>query len=241
VGADLNGHCIYRSGALYGWDEPKLEVDWPSVFARIQCLDIRVEIGKQNISPHRVLEKQGAALVNNILYQLQQQLAGRKDLRSIRVQVSEYTGLLDPLLQSVLSPLPAIASRFKKSKFDFVNISEVLQLNIHEATTGLCMLRAINEEVEQAAERELDSTYGEACKAITQRTGLTVPDWLKVAEAANSIGVYAHDRLLKREISRYEEGLKVIEGAGGASDDFKNAVGDALNRLQALHDSRNAG
>jgi hypothetical protein len=220
---------MYRSGALYGWDEPKLEVDWQSVFARIECLDISVEIGKQHIYPHRVLEKQGAALVNNILHQLQQELAGRKDLRSIRVQVSEYTGLFDPLLQSVLSPLLAIASRFKISRFIFVNISEALRRNIHNATTGLRNLRAINEEVE----REVCSENGEeVCKAIALQKSVTVPDRLNVAEAANSIRVYAYDRLLKREIGRYEEGLKMIEDGGGVSDDLKGAVGVALKRLQ---------
>ena len=233
VGADLNGHCIYRSGALYGWHEPKLEIEWPSIFERIQCLDIKVEIGKQQWSPHLCLEKQGAVLVNNILHQLQQKLAGRKDLRSIRVELCEYTGLLDTLLQSVLSPLPAIASRFEDCKFEFVNISEGLQLGMHEATSGFRKLRAINHDVEQAAQRELCSTNGkEMCDAIAQQTSESVADRYKIAEATNSIRVYAHDRLSKGRLAGMRK-VKLIEGAGGVSDDFRRAVCQALKQLQA--------
>ena len=200
----LNGRFLRKAYAGSHDDLEGLWIDWPSFLNRIQHLDVVVQLDK-SISPRlSPAGEKGARLMNLALHELQQTLAKKSSVRSLRVKVVSYAQLSDKRLRDVLSPISAIASRVGATEFFFTNVSDTLQFNLKEVAMGLRQLRNAEDGIRLAMMVKRDSNTKERKEELDRYERLMLPNLI------DGVQTYASDRKLKRAIGRYEAILEKV-------------------------------
>ena len=220
----LNGRFLRKAYAGSHDDLEGLWIDWPSFLNRIQHLDVVVQLDK-SISPRlSPAGEKGARLMNLALHELQQTLAKKSSVRSLRVKVVSHAQLSDRRLRDVLSPTSAMASRVGATEFSFTNISDSVQFNLKEAAMGLRQLRNAEDGIRLAIMVKRDSNTRERKEELDRYERLMLPKLI------DGVQTYASDRKLKKAIGRYEA---VLEKAGqGERRDVAWSVRRGLKRLR---------
>ena len=220
----LNGRSLGRGYAGSNDDLQALSINWPSFLNKIQHLDVVVQLDKF-ISPRlSSAGEKSARLMNHALHELQQTLAKKSSVRSLRVKVVSHAQLSDRRLRDVLSPTSAMASRVGATEFSFTNISDSVQFNLKEAAMGLRQLRNAEDGIRLAIMVKRDSNTKERKEELDRYERLMLPNLI------DGVQTYASDRKLKRAIGRYEA---ILEKVGqGERRDVAWSVRRGLKRLR---------
>ena len=177
-----------------------VEIQWPSLLAKITCLTIEVCIKTPTTDIRGFLNGVGTG-VNHALYELHQHLCKRANIQCLQINIKLQLHLAQHHVRDLVCPLTALAGAKESVGFKFTGrVPDSLQNSIRETAAAFRTLRGMKQETERVtAIRTKLRLYGSWCDSIEDRY-----ETLMHSKLREGIHVFASETKLKRAILKFE-------------------------------------